>query len=630
LETPLDYGRTRNQAPRTRDPRYVDPKSAASPQPAALSEAGLESARVHVTWDDVTTHLITAALPLVFFGAYALFRRLYIRALGRAIYAPADEPAIAAPASTLPVATGLSIHRIDASAMAARDEPVAAGAARREAAAARLAYAASGGAFVLLGATLVYQGLRLGGQSWRAATVLAGINTFVGLVLILMFVRPRPLAALLTIALWIGCYFVLAVGIVRTSWAVAANVLVGSIPVTMSLPLVLIVPFALRTMRPLVVAFVPVVTLLIVLSTAMALVFDLLDVPLTDTPTVRSTLGGMVAAVLGVALVVRQIRRGLHASFVVAWLTAFGGAVLVLWRSGSLLAAFVLGVLVNGTFVLVSWTLLRLFLRLKALGYVPSETLHYTGCWVLYAVSLALAAQLSWSLLPALVVAFVIYLAILHGLLLRDQRPEQTPRRMLLLRVFQHAPIRSWLMDLLDDSWRRIGRIDTVVGLDLALHTLNALALEDFLRGRVRRQFVKNPVEVRERIAALPSALAIDRRYPLNELHCLPGTWQQVVTALLDAADVVLIDLRGLRPANRGVLYELALAVRRVPLRRLVVVTDARTDSSLVEQAAREAWTGPGDADRTTARSTLDVLTLGASASVNARAVTTAVFAVIN
>ena len=39
----------------------------------------------------------------------------------------------------------------------------------------------------------------------------------------------------------------------------------------MSLPIVLIVPFAFRTMRPLVVAFVPIVTLVLVLSTALAL-----------------------------------------------------------------------------------------------------------------------------------------------------------------------------------------------------------------------------------------------------------------------------------------------------------------------------------------------------------------------
>ena len=200
---------------------------------------------------------------------------------------------------------------------------------------------------------------------------------------------------------------------------------------------------------------------------------------------------------------------------------------------------------------------------------------------------------------------------------------------MLLLRVFQQAPIHSWLMDLLDDTWRRIGRVDTVVGLDLALHTLNALALEDFLRGRVRRQFIKDLDEVRERVAALPSALAIDRRYPLNELHCLPETWQAVVIALLEAADVVLLDLRGLRAANRGVLYELALAVRRVPLPRLVILTDAHTDSSLVERAAHEAWTGPGDAAGAGDRSTLDVLTIGASVSVNARAVTTAIFGAI-
>ena len=581
-----------------------------------------------MTWDDVTLHLVAAALPLVLFGVYALFRRLYIRALGRAIYAPASALDVASPASPAPPSS-LSIRRIDADTVAARVPPPAIGEARREAAAARLAYAASGAAFVLLGAALIYHGLRLSGLTWQAAIVFASLNTFVGVVLILMFLRPRRLASVLVIVLWVGCYFAVAVGLTRTPWAVAANVLVGNIPITISLPIVMIVPFALRTMRPLVVAFVPIFTLWIVLVTGFALVLEPLDLQLTEGFTARATLGGLLAFALGVALAVRQIRRGLRAGFVVAWIAALAAAVLPLWLTGSLLAAFVLAVLINGTLVLVAWGLLRLFLRLKALGYVPSETLHYTGCWVLYAVWLALAAQASWSLVPALVGAFLVYLAILHGLLLHNRRREQTPRRMLLLRVFQHAPIRSWLMDLLDDTWRRIGRVDTVVGLDLAMYTLNAMALEDFLRGRVRRQFVKNLEEVRARVAALPSALAIDRRYPLNELHCLPETWQAMVIALLEAADVVLLDLRGLHAANRGVLYELALAVQRVPLPRLVILTDARTDSSLVERAAQEAWTGPVDAAGAEARSTLDVLRIGASTTVNARAVTTAVFGVI-
>ena len=361
-----------------------------------------------MTWDAVALHLTAAALPLVLFGAYALFRKLYIRALGRAIYAPASALDLASPASTSPPSP-LSIRRIDADTVAARVQPPTAGEARHEAAAAQLAYAVSGAAFVLLGAALIYHGLRLSGQTWRAAIVLASLNTLVGLVLILMFLRPRRLAAVLLIVLWVGCYFAVAVGVARTSWAIAANVLVGSIPITMSLPIVMIVPFALRTMRPLVVAFVPIVTLWIVLITGLALVLDPLDLQLTDGFTARATLGGLVAFALGLALAVREIRRGLRAGFVVAWIAALAGAVLPLWLTGSLLAAFVLAVLVNGTLVLVAWGLLRLFLRLKALGYVPSETLHYTGCWVLYAVWVALAAQASWSLVPALVVAFLIF-----------------------------------------------------------------------------------------------------------------------------------------------------------------------------------------------------------------------------
>jgi hypothetical protein len=571
-----------------------------------------------VSWADVSTHLIAAALPLLLYGTYALFRRLYIRALERAIYAPTSGPIAVARSSIVPVTTSAAPLRWnDARTQTDRAEPAAAADARRENVAVRRAYAASGGLFVLLGAALVYFGLSHNGMSWRAAIVIADLNTFVGLMLVLMFVRPRLPTVLLTVALWVAFYFTLTVGAVRTSWSVAAGVLISNVPITMSLPLVLIGPFALRTMRPLVVAFVPVFTLIIVLTTALVLAFELLDVPMAGDATVRSMVGGAAAFVVGVTVVVRRIRRGMQAGFVAGWMAGTIGMALALWQSGSLIAGFLTGIFINGTLVLVAWVLLRLFLQLKARGYAPSETLHYIGCWVLYAVTIAPAAQLDWNLLPALVFALIVTLVVLHVLLLRGRRPGQTPKRMLLLRVFKQVPIRSWLMDLLDDTWRRVGRIDTVVGLDLALHTLNAFALEDFLRGRVRRQFLKDSAEVRQRVATLPSALGLDRRYPLNELHCLPDTWQEAVTALLDGADVVLIDLRGVQSANRGVLYELALAMRHVPLQRLVLIADTRTDAALVGQVVSEAQPP----------SSLDVLVLTASPAVNARAVTNAVFA---
>jgi hypothetical protein len=580
-----------------------------------------------VSWADISAHLIAAGLPLLLFGTYALFRRFYLRALEGAIYAPPSAPLAGTPAATLPATSALVIRWADARTWANRAEMPAAADARREHAAARRAYAIAGALFVLLGGVLVYYGLWLDGMSPRAAVVIADLNTFVGLALVLMFVRPKAAVAVAVIAMWIACYFALTVGVVQTRWNVAGQVLISNVPVTMSLPLVLIGPFALRTMRPLVVAFVPVVALVIMLTTAVVFTFEWLELPVVGQATPRAALGGAAAFVLGVMLTVRRIRRGISGRFVAGWLSALAVAVLALWVSGSLWLAFAAGVFINGTFVLVSWALLRVFLRLKARGRAPSETLHYTGCWLLYAAALAPAARVGWRLLPALVSIFVIYVVTLHALLLHGRRSDQTPRRMLLLRVFRQTPIRSWLMDLLDDTWRRIGRIDTVVGLDLALHTLNALALEDFLLGRVRRQFLKNRPEVHERIAALPSMLAVDRRYPLNELHCLPETWQPAVTALLDHADVVLIDLRGLRRTNRGVLYELTLALRRVPLARLVVLADARTNASLVADAAHGAWTGPIDGVATeSAESTLDILMLDAPRAVNARAVCNAVY----
>src|SRR5688572_28303842 len=54
----------------------------------------------------------------------------------------------------------------------------------------------------------------------------------------------------------------------------------------------------------------------------------------------------------------------------------------------------------------------------------------------------------------------------------------RTPKRLLLLRTFNQPAARGQLLNVLDDSWRRVGRIDLVVGTDLAIRTLGPLVLE--------------------------------------------------------------------------------------------------------------------------------------------------------
>lgn len=578
-----------------------------------------------MTWDDAVAHLAAVAATSLLFGTYWLFRVCYVRALQGAIYSPAGESTLA-PATATPGASSVTLGWVDAGTWAGRHEPAAV-AARRQDAAARAAYGVSGAVLVAVAFLVVYVGLRMNGYVWRGAVVVAFLHTFVGLLLSLIFARPTWRVAGLAVAAWVVTYFGVTVGVVHTSWSTAATVLADNVLVTMSLPGLIVLPFAWRAMRPLVVAFVPFLALLATVATATVIVFDLLDLPLIGQPTAGAVVGGALAAVFGMGLVVRQIRRGVRPAFVVIWLAGLCVAALALWRSAHPLAAGALGVFTHGLFALVTWGLLRGLLRLKRRGFAPSETLHYVGCCGIYSILAALAGQLPWgSLLPAS--ALLAPVAVLYLLLGRSPQPTEARQRMVLLRVFGQVPIHSWLMDLLDDTWRRTGRIDTLVGLDLALHTLNALALEDFFRGRIRRQFVRHAVDVPERLASLPSTRALDRRYPLNELHCLPGTWQPVVRALLRQADVVLIDVRGLHARNHGALFELELAVRLVQLQRLVLVADPQTDRSLVEQSVRAGWSAREDGLRTSPTApVLTVLVVTRCSHLVAQGITNAVFA---
>ena len=205
----------------------------------------------------------------------------------------------------------------------------------------------------------------------------------------------------------------------------------------------------------------------------------------------------------------------------------------------------------------------------------------------------------------------------------------RTPKRMLLLRVFHQEPIDSWLIDVLDDSWRRVGRIDLVVGVDLALRTLNALALESFLLGRVHRQFLKNEIEVRQRLSSLPEERAVDGRYPLNEIHCQPNTWRSTVIRLASAADVVLMDLRGFQRANTGARFELEQVIQRVLLPRIVVLADRTTDQRLLAESIEHAWSllPAGSPNANVSAASIDVIRCSAARADNTSAIVRSIFA---
>jgi len=152
---------------------------------------------------------------------------------------------------------------------------------------------------------------------------------------------------------------------------------------------------------------------------------------------------------------------------------------------------------------------------------------------------------------------------------------------------------------MLDTSWRRAGTVDLVVGGDLAVRTVSGDALKSLLLGTVQNHFVQRPDEVSQRLSRLARAPGIDGLYPLHEVHCAPNVWQDAVSELTREADVVLMDLRGMRARNLGTLFELRLAVQRLDLSRVVLLADARTDRQALAEVAEEAWRGRSAPDRT-------------------------------
>jgi hypothetical protein len=189
--------------------------------------------------------------------------------------------------------------------------------------------------------------------------------------------------------------------------------------------------------------------------------------------------------------------------------------------------------------------------------------------------------------------AYALYLAVLHALLRRIWAPRlgSPGKRLLLLRVFGKADKRERLLDALDNTWRRVGRIDLIAGIDLATRTMGSQMLEAFLLRRTDDQFLKTEEEVDRRLEHLRSQLERDARYPINAIYCYATAWQHAVAHLAPKSDAVLMDLRGFTMKNQGCALELTWVVQQILLTRIILLTDATTDYQALEEVAQTAWT---------------------------------------
>jgi hypothetical protein len=220
--------------------------------------------------------------------------------------------------------------------------------------------------------------------------------------------------------------------------------------------------------------------------------------------------------------------------------------------------------------------------------------LHSHLCCDFFAFHAAIMSSYlqQWRTSWTVALAYGLYVIALHSILhkLRVARMDRPSKRLLLLRVFGRADQRETLPDLLDDTWRHLGRIDLIAGTDLAMRTLGSRMLEAFLLRRADQQFLKTDEEVDRRLEHLHSRLEGDARYPINNVYCYATAWQRAVERLALKSDVVLMDLRGFTNRNQGCMIELTLFVQRIPLSRIVLLTDSSSDYQALEQVAQAAW----------------------------------------
>ena len=161
---------------------------------------------------------------------------------------------------------------------------------------------------------------------------------------------------------------------------------------------------------------------------------------------------------------------------------------------------------------------------------------------------------------------------------------------LLLLRVFALGARSERLFDALGKRWLRIGNIDMIAGPDLVTTAVEPHEFLDFVGGRLSRQFVRDEADLARRFASRALGPDPDGRHRVNEFFCHDDTWRPTMLRLAQAADVVLMDLRGFTPQNQGCRYELQQLLDFVALERVLVLIDADAPRDFIEGTLQTLW----------------------------------------
>jgi hypothetical protein len=94
------------------------------------------------------------------------------------------------------------------------------------------------------------------------------------------------------------------------------------------------------------------------------------------------------------------------------------------------------------------------------------------------------------------------------------------------------------------------------------------------------------------RTIAGSTVLVYDRygSYPVRSLICHGTFWKAAVDELLARADLVVLDLSGYRIRNAGTQYELRRIVDTMPIDRVLLLADPRSNKAFLREQIEFAW----------------------------------------
>lgn len=255
-------------------------------------------------------------------------------------------------------------------------------------------------------------------------------------------------------------------------------------------------------------------------------------------------------------------------------------------------AGMVVAAAVVAAFLALAWrTLLWIAARYRR-KHMSDLMLTLDAWWLLFTLWECLDFFAAEGLAGAFVlVAFVAYKLVLAlGFRLIAPEAPTDALRLVLLRVFGFRKRSERLLDELGHKWRYAGPITLISAPDLATGYVEPHEFLDWLSGRLSRAFIKSQDDLDARMATLDGAPDPDGRYRVNEFFCHADTWQPTMRRLAHDSDAVLMDLRSFSRNNQGCAYELRVLFDSVPVERIVLMIDATTDRSCLEELLQDLW----------------------------------------